>query len=75
MPSLDVVVDPLLQDLMMCTFCMATGIWHKPLGKIINLALKNQNISPKLKSVLLSCFLDKFSLPMESEYMQQLGIE
>ncbi len=40
-PLFTTVVDPLLQELMLGVFCMVTGIWHKPLGKIINSALKN----------------------------------
>ena len=68
------VVDPSLQDLMLGVFCIFTGVWYQSLGKIVNSALKNESLSPKLKSVLISCFLDQFQLPKESEYMQQLGI-
>ena len=53
------MVDPLLQDLMHGLFCMMTGLWFKPLGKIIDNALINEKLSPKLKSVLISGFLDK----------------
>jgi hypothetical protein len=39
--DLRTAVDPLLQDLILVNFCMAIGVWYKPLGKIINNALKN----------------------------------
>jgi hypothetical protein len=54
------VVDPLLQDFMLAIFCMMTGVWYKQLGKIIDSALKNKSLTPQLKSVLLSSFLNKF---------------
>ena len=54
------MIDPLLQDLMLSTFGIATGLWYKQLGKIINNALKNEGLSPKLKSVIISNFMDKF---------------
>lgn len=62
MTNLAVVVDPLLQDLMMGIFSITIGLWYKDLGRIINLALKNDKLSPKLKSVLVYYFLNKFSL-------------
>lgn len=68
-----IILDPLLQDFMLGIFCMNIGVWYKPLGKIIDRALKDIFLSEKLKSVLLSSFLNKFELPKESEYMQQLG--
>jgi hypothetical protein len=41
MPTFTTIIDPLLQDLMLGVFSMVTGMWYKPLGKIINNALKN----------------------------------
>ena len=54
--DLALTVDPLLQDLMVGVFSMAIGLWHKDIGKIINPAIKNDKLSPKLKSVLLTHF-------------------
>ena len=45
---------------MMIIFGMANKIWYKPLGKLIDKTFKDQSVSIKLKSVLLSCFMDKF---------------
>ncbi len=45
---------------MLSTFAIVTGVWYKPLGKIINSALKKKALSPILKSVLISCFFEKF---------------
>jgi hypothetical protein len=59
---------------MISIFSIAIGRWNKSLGKIINMALKNDKLSAKLKSVLLFYFVDAFYLPKESEYMQQFGI-
>ena len=43
----------------MVVFSMEIGVWHKPLGKIVNDAIKKDNLSSKLKSVLLWCLFDK----------------
>jgi hypothetical protein len=45
---------------MLGIFYVVTGVWYKQLGKIVNSALKNEDLSPKLKSVLISGFMDRF---------------
>jgi hypothetical protein len=62
MPTMAVVTDHLLQDFMIGVFGIEIGLWYKSLGKIINETLQKKKLSPKLKSVLLSCFFSKFQL-------------
>jgi hypothetical protein len=49
-------MDDKLQNLMIGIFAIQAKLWHKELGNIIDPILKNQNLSVKLKSVLLSHF-------------------
>ncbi len=67
-------MDPLLHEFILGVFSIAIGIWGKTLGKRIDIALKNEKLSPKLKSVLVYYFLKTFNLPKESQYMQQFGL-
>jgi hypothetical protein len=59
---------------MLGIFILGLGFWYKSLGNIINPILQKDSLSPKLKSVLLSFFLENFQLPKESKNMQQFGV-
>ena len=59
MKDFSITTDPLLQDLMLTGFSIGMNRWDKTIGKIIDKALKDESLSIKLKSVILSIFFEK----------------
>jgi hypothetical protein len=48
---------------MLVSFSIPLGVWYEPLGLIINKSMKDEKLSPLLKSVILSVFFNAFYLP------------